>query len=94
MRSSSITRILNFRFKEEGIARVRVQILAEQSLRLEALAKRGEFPSFSVYEKEEMPDVVAATEPRVSLKSTKKTNVKSKKSQSALDLITKSRVGE
>ena len=41
-----------------------------------------------------MPDVVAATEPRVSLKSPKKTHVKSKKSQSALDLITKSRVGE
>ena len=34
-------------FVEQGIAKVRVQILAEQSLRLENLAKRGEFPSLT-----------------------------------------------
>ena len=31
-------------FKDEGIARVRVQVLTEQSLRLEQLAKQGRFP--------------------------------------------------
>ena len=31
-------------FKDEGIARVRVQVLTEQSLRLEQLAKQGQFP--------------------------------------------------
>ena len=32
-------------YKENGLARVRVQVLAEQSLRLEKLAKNGKFPS-------------------------------------------------
>ena len=32
-------------YKDNGLARVRVQVLAEQSLRLEKLAKNGEFPS-------------------------------------------------
>ena len=32
-------------YKDNGLARVRVQLLAEQSLRLEKLAKNGEFPS-------------------------------------------------
>ena len=42
-------------FVEQGIAKVRVQILAEQSLRLERLAKRGEFPSLSGYDQGAMP---------------------------------------
>ena len=42
-------------FVEQGIAKVRVQILAEQSLRLEKLAKRGEFPSLSAYEQGALP---------------------------------------
>ena len=31
-------------YKDSGIAKVRVQILAEQSLQLERLARNGEFP--------------------------------------------------
>ena len=84
-------------FVEQGIAKVRVQILAEQSLRLEKLAKRGEFPSLSAYEQGALPEMVPAVKPAVNLKSTsKKTKkrVKANKTQSALELLAQSRAGK
>ncbi len=50
-------RVLGFR--DNGIARVRVQLLVEESLRLEREAKNGNFPMLSELEKPEMP----STEP-------------------------------
>ncbi len=84
-------------FVEKGIAKVRVQILAEQSLRLENLAKRGEFPTLSASDQGEMPEMLPAKEPTVNLtaKSSKiKTKVKATKKQSALELLSQSRVGK
>ena len=84
-------------YKQDGLARVRVQILAEQTLRMEALTKRGEFPSLAANEQGAMPEVSAAVKPTVNL-TAKSNTVKSKfeatKKQSALDLISQSRVGE
>ena len=84
-------------FVEKGIAKVRVQILAEQSLRLEKLAKRGEFPTLSVYDQGALPDMVPSLEPSVNLKSTTskiKKKVRANKTQSALELLSQSRVGK
>jgi rare lipoprotein A len=84
-------------FVDKGIAKVRVQILAEQSLRLENLAKRGEFPSLSSYDQGAMPEMVPAVEPAVNLisKSSKvKKKVKLNEKQSALELLSQSRVGK
>ena len=38
-------------YKDNGLARVRVQVLAEQSLRLEKLAKNGNFHRLAVCQK-------------------------------------------
>ena len=84
-------------FVEKGIAKVRVQILAEQSLRLEKLAKRGEFPTLSAYDQGALPEMVPSVEPSVNLTSTAgkiKKKVKAKKTQSALELLSQSRVGK
>ncbi len=84
-------------FVEKGIAKVRVQILAEQSLRLENLAKRGEFPTLSSSDQEEMPEMVPAVKPAVNLtaRSSKiKKKAKANKTQSALELLAQSRVGK
>ena len=43
-------------FKELGIAKVRVQLLAEQSLRLEDLAKKGKFPEVEGLPEEPKPE--------------------------------------
>jgi rare lipoprotein A len=83
-------------FVEKGIAKVRVQILAEQSLRLENLAKRGEFPNLSASDQGAMPEMVPAAKPEVNLtaRSSKvKTKIKANKTQSALELLSQSRVG-
>ena len=84
-------------FVERGIAKVRVQILAEQSLRLEKLAKRGKFPSLSDSDQGEMPEMVAAVEPVVNLTS-KSGKVRKKlrvnETHSALELLSQSRVGK
>ncbi len=83
-------------FVENGIAKVRVQILAEQSLRLEKLAKRGEFPTLTLADQGAMPEMVAAVNPKVNLvaKSKKlKQRVAVNKPQSALELLSQSRVG-
>jgi rare lipoprotein A len=83
-------------FVENGIAKVRVQILAEQSLRLENLAKRGEFPTLTAADQGSMPKMSAAVKPKVNLvaKSNKvKPKVTVNKPQSALELLSQSRVG-
>ncbi|MDC1383554.1 septal ring lytic transglycosylase RlpA family protein [Candidatus Puniceispirillum sp.] len=84
-------------FVENGIAKVRVKVLAEQSLRLENLAKRGEFPTLTATDQGAMPKMVAAIKPKVNIiaKSNKiKSKVAAKKQQSAIELLAQSRVGE
>ena len=84
-------------FKEKGIARVRVQILAEESLRLEREAKEGRFPLLGENSNQEMPQVTAAEVPKVTLKSSSNGKVKSKKetaSVSALELLNANRSTE
>ena len=83
-------------FVEKGIAKVRVQILAEQSLRLERLAKKGEFPRLSAYDQGAMPEMIPAVKPDVNLtsKSIKgKKKIRKSKTQSALELLSQSRAG-
>ncbi|MDC1408937.1 septal ring lytic transglycosylase RlpA family protein, partial [Candidatus Puniceispirillum sp.] len=85
-------------FVKQGIAKVRVQILAEQSLRMENLAKRGEFPSLTASDQGAMPEMTPAINPSVSL-TAKSSKIKSKVAvnqppQSALELLSQSRVGE
>jgi len=84
-------------FKEQGIARVRVQILAEESLRLEREAKEGRFPSIGTAPSAELPPTNAAAVPKVSLNSSKKGEAEvgtSSNAVSAIDLITSSRSTE
>ena len=84
-------------YKDNGLARVRVQLLAEQSLRLEKLAKNGEFPSVDGALSTEMPEVEAAAKPTVNLTAKSNTGRSvyiSNNGQSALDLLSQSRVGE
>ena len=84
-------------YKENGIARVRVQLLAEQSLRLEKLARNGHFPSVTGDTVDKMPEIKAVAKPAVNLTATSNTgrsNYSSDNGQSALELFTQSRVGE
>jgi len=84
-------------YKDNGLARVRVQVLAEQSLRLEKLAKNGEFPSVDGAPSAAMPEVEAAAKPTVNLtakSNTGRSAYSSNNGQSALDLLSQSRVGE
>jgi len=85
-------------YRDNGLAKVRVQVLAEQSLRLENLARRGEFPSLTANDQGALPEMVAATKPTVNLTAksskTKSKVTVNKPSQSALDLLSQSRVGE
>ena len=81
-------------FKDKGIARVRVEILTEESLRLEKLARAGQFPLLSA-DNEPLPQVTAAKQPSVSL-SAKTTNSVARKpaaSQSSVALLSQSRAG-
>lgn len=81
-------------FKKQGIARVRVQILAEESLRLEREAKAGRFPTLG-QSKQAMPETTAAAVPKTSLKS--KGKVKKKpisSSVSSVELISSNRTTE
>ena len=81
-------------FMEQGTARVRVQILAEQSLRLEQLAKDGAFPELNQIE--DSPTITAAARPKVTLNAKhNRDDVQAKpERQSALDLLSASKVGE
>ena len=84
-------------FKEKGIARVRVQILAEESLRLEREAKDGRFPLLGQSSSQDMPQITAAAVPKVTLKSSSNGKVKTKKSNeqvSALELLNANRSTE
>lgn len=80
-------------FKKQGIARVRVQILAEESLRLEREAKKGNFPLLGHQAVQPKPQTSAAAVPSVSLNSNAK---KKKKAEtvSAIDLISSNRTTE
>ena len=81
-------------YKDSGIARVRVQILTEQSLKLERLAKEGQFPTGDF--DEALPTSNGAAKPTVKLtaRTTKATAVKKAPGQSALELLSQNRVGE
>ena len=84
-------------YKDNGLARVRVQLLAEQSLRLEKLAKNGEFPSVDGAPSVAMPEVEAVVKPKVNItakSNTRRSAYSSTNGQSALDLLSQSRVGE
>ena len=83
-------------YKDNGLARVRVQVLAEQSLRLEQLAKAGKFPELSGAA-QAMPETDAVVQPKVSL-TTRSNSKKAKPAdvvpQSAIELLANARVGE
>ncbi|MBT6416348.1 MAG: septal ring lytic transglycosylase RlpA family protein [Candidatus Puniceispirillum sp.] len=83
-------------YKKNGLARVRVQLLAEQSLRLEQLAKVGKFPELAD-SPEDMPQTDAVTQPKVSLttrSNSNKTKPANVVQQSAIELLANARVGE
>lgn len=80
-------------FKEQGIARVRVKILVEQSLRLEKMAKNDEFPLL-VDAQDALPETIAAERPSVSLSAKTTREIAPKKiGTSALELLSSSRIG-
>ena len=84
-------------FKEAGIAKVRVQLLAEQSLRLEELAKKGKFPEVEGLPEEEMPEFNAVGTSNVSFSATSssgRSSYNAEQGQSAIELLNSSRVGE
>ena len=84
-------------YKDNGLARVRVQLLAEQSLRLEKLAKNGEFPTVDGVSSTAMPEVQPVAKPKVNItakSNTGRSAYSSTNGQSALDLLSQSRVGE
>ena len=84
-------------FKELGIAKVRVQLLAEQSLRLEDLAKKGKFPEVEGLPEEPKPDFNAVGTSTVSFSATSssgRSTYQTEDGQSAIDLLSSSRVGE
>lgn len=84
-------------FQKQGIAKVRVQILAEESLRLERAAKNGEFPTIATRD-EDKPSYNAAAVPSVSLTSKDRSGTvidrKDQETVSAIDLISASRSTE
>ena len=81
-------------FLKAGIARVRVQILAEQSLAMERDAKNNRFPQLVA--DEIMPPVEADNLPRVSLDANTTRNIQDEKAKrtSAIELLAQSRIGE
>ena len=85
-------------YRDQGIARVRVQVLAEQTLRLEKLAKDGNFTEITG-DVSAMPTVAAVEQPEVSMTATSSSG-KTVDSDveddnvSALELLARSRVGK
>ena len=60
------------------------------------MAKRGEFPSLSAYDQGALPEMVPSVKPEVNLTSTSsnsKKKVRANKTQSAVELLSQSRVG-
>ena len=85
-------------FESKGLARVRVQILAEESANLERAAKRGHFPEIGAQASQApKPKTSAASVPSVSLKTIKKSGQASQQesgSVSSIDLLATSRSTE
>ena len=83
-------------FKDAGIAKVRVKLLTEQSLRLEELAKRGSFPEVEGLPEEAKPafNAVGSSDVTFSATSSDGKTYKAEDGQSALELLERSRVGE
>ena len=81
-------------YKDNGIAKVRVQLLAEQSLKLERLAKQGQFPENAASEALPESNGVAKPEVKLSARTTRAAPVKKAAGQSALELLAQNRVGE
>jgi rare lipoprotein A len=85
-------------YRDQGIARVRVQVLAEQTLRLEKLAKNGNFVEITG-DVGAMPTVAAVEQPEVSMTATSSSGKTvdsdvENDNVSALELLARSRVGE
>lgn len=85
-------------YRDQGIARVRVQVLAEQTLRLEKLAKDGNFTEITG-DVSAMPTVAAVEQPEVSMTATSSSGETvdsdvEDDNVSALELLARSRVGE
>ena len=85
-------------YRDQGIARVRVQVLAEQTLRLEKLAKNGNFSEITG-DVSAMPTVAAVEQPEVSMKATSSSGKTvdsdvENDNVSALELLASSRVGK
>ena len=85
-------------YRDQGIARVRVQVLAEQTLRLEKLAKNGNFSEITG-DVSAMPTVAAVEQPEVSMTATSSSGKTvdsdvENDNVSALELLARSRVGE
>ncbi len=84
-------------FKDQGIAKVRVKLLAEQSLRLEDLAKKGLFPQVADRTATPMPEFKAVGASNVTFSATSnsgRSNYNAEDGQSAIDLIETAHVGE
>ena len=81
-------------FLKTGIARVRVQILTEQSLAMERAAKNNNFSQLVL--NETMPPVEADNVPEVNLDATTTRPVQSDTAMriSAIELLARSRIGE
>lgn len=84
-------------FKEQGIAKVRVKLLAEQSLRLEDLAKKGLFPQVADKTAAPMPEFNAVGASNVTFSATSnsgRSNYNAEDGQSAIELLETAHVGE
>ena len=82
-------------YKDKGIARVRVQILPEETLRLEKLGKAGQFPLLNEGDDAPKPEVTAAKQPSVKLtaRTTRSTATRQTSGQSSVELLTQARKG-
>ena len=84
-------------FKDQGIAKVRVKLLAEQSLRLEDLAKKGLFPQVADKTATPMPEFNAVGASNVTFAATSnsgRSNYNAEDGQSAIELLETAHVGE
>jgi len=84
-------------FKDQGLAKVRVKLLAEQSLRLEDLAKQGKFPQVEGQQDTPMPEFNAVGASDVTFSATSnsgRSNYNAEDGQSAIDLLSNAHVGE
>ncbi len=81
-------------FKEQGLARVRVQILPEESLRLEREARAGRFPDISQKISAKKPKTTPALVPTVSIVTSENSRVQAKQTKpqvSSLELLAANR---